>query len=158
MANDRLLAIYLQDHLAGAAAARERFRFARDRNRGTPTGELLAGLLREVEEDAETLRRVLARVGAAPSTPKLAAALVVERVGRLKPNGRLLGYSPLSRLLELEALLLGVEGKRRLWLALAELDDPRLAEFDFAALTARAAVQSDALEEHRRLAAVAALR
>jgi hypothetical protein len=158
VANDRLLAIYLQDHYAGAAAARERCRFARDRNRGTATGELLAGLLRGIDEDAETLRRVLGRVGVAPSKPKVAAGLVVERVGRLKPNGRLGGYSPLSRLLELEALVLGVEGKRRLWLALGQLDDPRLAEFDFATLAARAETQRDALEEHRRLAVATALR
>ena len=35
-------------------------------------------------------------------------------------------------------LSIGVEGKRLLWLALGELADPRLARFDFAALTQRA--------------------
>ena len=158
MANDRLLAIYLQDHFAAAAAARSRCRAARDSNRGTATGEFLAGLLREVDEDAETLRRVLARVGVEPSKPKLAAGLVVERLGRLKLNGQLTGYSPLSRLVELEALLLGVEGKRRLWLALGELDDARLAELDFGALAQRAEAQREGLEEHRLAAVETALR
>ena len=42
----------------------------------------------------------------------------MEKVGRLKPNGRLVGYTPLGRLLELEALAAGVAGKRGLWRAL----------------------------------------
>jgi hypothetical protein len=51
-----------------------------------------------------------------------------EKAGRLKLNGELLGYSPLSRLEELEALSLGVEGKLALWTALRRThgDDPRL--------------------------------
>jgi hypothetical protein len=36
----------------------------------------------------------------------------------LKLNGQLRGYSPLSRLDELELLQIGVAGKRRLWRAL----------------------------------------
>jgi hypothetical protein len=158
VAKDDLLGIYLRDHFAAAAAAQARCRSSRDSNRGSPTGEFLAGLLREIEEDIETLRGVLARVGVAPSRPKLAAAVAVERLGRLKLNGQLTGYSPLSRLVELEALLLGVEGKRRLWLALGELADPRLAEFDFGGLAERAVAQRDGLEEHRLGAVAEALR
>jgi len=48
-------------------------------------------------------------------------AWTAEKAGRLKLNGRLLGYSPLSRVEELEALRLGVTGKRMLWIALDEL-------------------------------------
>jgi hypothetical protein len=157
VANDKLLSIYLRDHFAAAAAGRARCRAARDSNEGTPTGAFLDGLLRQIDEDAETLRRVLARVGVAPSKPKLVAGLAAERLGRLKLNGQLTGYSPLSRLVELEALVLGVEGKRRLWLALAEIGDPRLSEFDFGALAERAETQRDGLEEQRRHAAAVAL-
>jgi hypothetical protein len=158
VANDKLLSIYLRDHFAAAAAGRARCRAARRSNEGTPTGAFLDGLLGEIDEDAETLGRVLTRVGVAPSKPKLAAGLAAERLGRLKLNGQLTGYSPLSRLVELEALLLGVEGKRRLWLSLAEIGDPRLAEFDFGALADRATAQRDGLEEQRRQAAAVALR
>jgi hypothetical protein len=158
VATDRLLAIYLNDHFAAAAAARARCRAAAASNRGTPTGDFLGRLLGEIDEDAETLRRVMGNVGLAPSKPKLGAALAVERIGRLKLNGQLTGYSPLSRLVELEALLLGVEGKRRLWLALGEIEDGRLGEFDFAALAQRAEAQRDGLEEHRLAAAATALR
>ena len=43
------------------------------------------------------------------------------RSGRLKPNGQLTGYSPLSRVVELEGLALGITGKLALWKALREL-------------------------------------
>ena len=42
-------------------------------------------------------------------------ALAGEKVGRLKPNGQVRGYSPLSRLLELETLSVGISGKLALW-------------------------------------------
>jgi hypothetical protein len=40
------------------------------------------------------------------------AAWGIEKVGRLKLNGQLTGYSPLSRVVELEGLLAGIAGKR----------------------------------------------
>jgi hypothetical protein len=156
MGSDRLLAIYLNDHLAGSAAARDRCRHARDRS-GGEIAAFLDRLLGEIEEDRATLRRVMARVRATPSSLKSGLAVAAERAARLKPNGQLLGDSPLSRLLELDALSLGVEGKRLLWVALGRLGDPRLAEFDFAALAERALAQRDGLEQHRLAAALVAL-
>jgi hypothetical protein len=80
-------------------------------------------------------------------------------LGRLKLNGRLLGYSPLSRLVELESLTLGVRGKLALWLALKELgsSEPRLASADLDSLAARARAQGDGLEHERLRAARVAL-
>ena len=43
----------------------------------------------------------------------MVAGWVAEKAGRLKLNGSLLTYSPLSRLVELEGLSLGVEGNFR---------------------------------------------
>jgi hypothetical protein len=88
---------------------------------------------------------------------KKVAALVTERAGRLKLNGSLFSYSPLSRLVELEGLALGVTGKLGLWRALREVGDPRLAEFDLAALAERAEAQRDGLELQRLEAARLAL-
>ena len=51
----------------------------------------------------------------ARTTPKSAGAWTAEKFGRLKPNGQLTGYSPLSRLVELEGLKLGITGKLGLW-------------------------------------------
>jgi hypothetical protein len=73
----------------------------------------------------------------------------------LKLNGRLLRYSPLSRLVEVEGLSIGVEGKLSMWRALRRLarTEPRLQAFDFDALIARAEAQRTALERLRLLAA-----
>jgi hypothetical protein len=89
------------------------------------------------------------------SPAKPAGAWLLEKVSRLKLNGQLRGYSPLSRLLELEGLEMGITGKRSLWQALgrAFADDERVAGFDFAALVARADEQLAGLRD-RRLAAV----
>jgi hypothetical protein len=81
----------------------------------------------------------------------------LEKVGRLKLNGSLRGYSPLSRLVELEGLWTGVEGKRSLWRALLSLpDDPRLDKAKLADLESRARAQLDRIDEHRNTAAVEA--
>jgi hypothetical protein len=148
-----LLATYLNDHLAGATAGVELVRRARGENEGTPLGRFLDGLAREIEEDRETLLAIMDRLDVGRDRLKVAAGWLGEKVGRLKPNNRLFGYSPLSRLIELEGLALGVEGKRSLWEVLRRLEEPRLAEFDFDALVERARAQRDALQERRLTAA-----
>jgi hypothetical protein len=151
--DDRLLGIYLNDHLAGSSAVRERCQAARDSNRGSELGAFLDELLGELSQDRGTLFEVMAEVGVAPSRLKTTLAQVAERAGRLKLNGRLTGYSPLSRLEELELLSFGVESNRLLWIVLGELGDSRLAGFDFLVLAERAERQRDAIERHRRAVA-----
>ena len=70
-----------------------------------------------------------------------------------------MAYSPLSRLVELEGLALGVRGKLALWVSLKELsrEDPRMTSVDLQESTERAERQLDALEEHRRRAVPEAL-
>jgi len=159
MTNAKLLAIYLNDHLAGATVGIELTRRTLAENEGTELGEFVREFLQEIEEDRDTLLALMASLGVARSTVKIAAAWAAEKVGRLKLNGQLRGYSPLSRLVELEGLTAGVDGKRALWLALGEVreHDRRLQGFDFDALAERARSQHDKLEHHRLAAAVAAL-
>jgi hypothetical protein len=157
MTGDRLLGIYLNDHLAGSSAICDRCRATRDANSGSELGTFLDGLLGELIEDRRTLLEVMAAVGAPPSRIKATIVRLAERAGRLKLNGQLTGYSPLSRLEELELFSLGVESNRLLWIVLGEHADPRLAQFDFAVLATRAARQRDGLEQHRRAAARTAL-
>jgi hypothetical protein len=151
-----LLATYLNDHLAGATAGVELSRRAAGANEGTELGTLLGRLAAEIEEDRATLESVMVAVDAGRDRVKVTAAWVGEKAGRLKPNGQLTGYSPLSRLIELEGLSLGIEGKRLLWVSLGALSDPRLTGFDFAALAERAARQRDEIEPLRRAAATTA--
>lgn len=152
----RLLRIYLNDHLMGAVGGGELARRSLRNNRGTPLGAFLKQLLTEIREDRSSLEDVMARMEIPVDRPKLVLATVGERVGRLKLNGQLLGYSDLSRVVELEALCAGVSVKRRLWRSLQQVKDAdvRLADVDFLSLADRASTQLDALERHR-LAAVA---
>ena len=94
-----------------------------------------------------------------PDRVKEALGWAGEKLGRLKLNGQLLGYSPLSRLVELEALMLGITGKLAMWQAvrIALADDPRLAGFDLEHLAERAKLQRRTVESLRRRAAVEAL-
>jgi sulfur carrier protein ThiS len=149
--NGRLLGIYLNDHLAGATVGVELVRRARRSNRGTELGRFLDGLQIEVEEDRRTLEDVIRQLGFRPSAAKRAAAVVVERAGRLKPNGQITGYSPLSRVLELEGLTIGVAGKRSLWRNLRDAAGTadRLVGIDLDRLLERAEDQLARIEGHR---------
>lgn len=153
--DDGLLGIYLNDHLAGATAGLELARRAAARNRGSEFGDRLKELAGLIEEDREALRDVMRRLDAGENVAKTAVAWLAERAGRLKLNGRLLSYSPLSRVEELEALHLGVQGKLDLWLALKETraTDPRLDGVDLDGLARRARAQGDELEAMRLRAA-----
>ncbi len=117
---ERLLAIYLRDHLAGATAGRELARRTHANNRGTELEPALARLARDIDEDRAALLRLMSELGVAPSHTKNALGWALERAGRLKLNGRLVRRSPLSRLVELEGLTIGVTGKRALWSALEQ--------------------------------------
>lgn len=96
------------------------------------------------------------RLEVSESKLKPAVAVVGERLGRLKPNGQLLGYSPLSRVDELELLQIGVTGKRRLWRALEHTHGEELSEFALAELAERATKQLRRLEAlHLKAASLA---
>jgi hypothetical protein len=155
MPNKKLLAIYLNDHLAGAIAGEQLARRALSNNRDSDYGDWLAGFLREVEEDRETLLDLMRRLDVSIDPLKPRAAWLVEKFGRLKLNGQIRGYSPLSRLVEIEGLCLGVDGKLSMWRALKQLAgfDTRLAVTDFDTLVKRAERRREELEGHRLKAA-----
>ena len=151
------LSIYLNDHLAGATAGLELARRLRGSNEGNPEfGPAVAEICAEIEADRETLIAIMERLGVGRGRLKPALAVAGERLGRLKPNGQLRGYSPLSRLDEIELLQIGVAGKRRLWRALEHTHAAELASFDLGALAERATAQLVRLEAlHVKAAALA---
>jgi hypothetical protein len=155
----KLLGIYLNDHLAGADAALSLARRSAGSNARNAVGRALKVLIAEIEEDRAALESIMDRLAVRPDPLKRGAVRVAERFGRLKLNGRLTSYSPLSRLLELEALCLGVEGKVALWRSLQEVVPklPALAEVDLDELIARAEGQRKTLEDLRLDAAKRAL-
>jgi hypothetical protein len=157
---NRRLAIYLNDHRAGSIAGTELAKRTLRENRGTDFEETLEWLLEQVLEDRATLERIMDELGIAKSRVKGALGFGLERIGRLKLNGQLTGYSPLSRLVELEGLSIGISGKLGLWenLQAAADEEPRLRAFDFDELTGRARAQLERLRGARLEAARLALR
>jgi hypothetical protein len=157
MSKNGLLATYLQDHLAGATVGVELARRAASSNRDSSYGRVLAELAREIEEDRDTLEKIIGDLDVGKDHLKVTLAWTGEKLGRLKLNGRLLSYSPLSRLEELELLSLGVEGKLLLWRALRETLEVRVAGVDLDELIKRARSQRRRLETQRLKAAAEAL-
>jgi hypothetical protein len=149
-----LLAIYLRDHHAGATAGLEVAKRSRRANREGELAAFLDRFVTELQEDRRELERVMGELGVRPSRGKDAAAFVAAKAGWLKLNGRLREYSPLSRVLELEGLVIGVTGKLALWRTLA--DCGRLNESwapVLERLHERGEAQRAELERHRSAAA-----
>jgi hypothetical protein len=129
-----LLAIYLNDHLAASAGAVALARRIAGSREGAEGGETRR-LVQHVEEDRATLAAIAQRLGVRRTRYKESFAVGAERIGRLKPNGALVRRSPLSDVVEYEALAVAVAAKRRLWLTVrgltgtrAELDESELDE------------------------------
>jgi hypothetical protein len=145
------LNVYLNDHLAGSVAACDLIEQAIDHNKGTRLGEFFEGLLGEVQSDQTVLQQLMQRFEVDRNPIKQASSWAAEKVSRLKfmVTGRT--SEGVRNLIELEALLLGVTGKRALWKALKEVAeaDPRLAEADLDTLIERADQQIAGLERHR---------
>ena len=95
-------------------------------------------------------------LGVGTSKLKDAAGWTAEKLGRLKPNDSLLSYSPLSRVVELEGLLIGVTGKRALWESLRATVGEAVGGVDLAELSGRADDQRARLERLRERAAAEA--
>ena len=98
-------------------------------------------------------------LGASTDQAKVAMGWISEKVGRLKLNGELREPSPLSPLIELEGLSMGIEGKRLLWISLLETEPiaERLGRERLQELIERAERQRDEVEVQRREAARRAL-
>jgi hypothetical protein len=148
---DRFLGIYMRDQLAAGVLWRELARRAQRSNEGTELGDALARVATAIAEDVSTFERLMDRLGIRRDRVKPALALAAERLGRLKLNGQLRGYSPLSRFVELEGLVMGIEGKKVLWETLGDLAGlhARAPELDFDRLIERADAQRAALEPFR---------
>ncbi len=143
MAN-RWLGIYLRDHHAASAGG-----VALARRALGPNHPLTQGIAR----DRQTLEHVMRQLDVRPSAVKVRLVRVAERLGRLKLNGKVFQRSPLSRIVELEVLVVGIRGKEALWSALLTAGH-HLQGIDLDALVASARAQGNEVDE-LRLRAVA---
>ncbi len=146
-----LLGVYLNDHLAGATGGLELVRRAAGAHRGSTTGHVLERYVAEIAEDREALLDMMRALGVPVRRYKVIAGWAGEKLGRLKRNGTLLERSPLSSVVELEALQLGVEGKVSGWRTLRAVaeHDSRLDAKRLDDLLSRARRQAETLEELR---------
>ena len=141
---DRLLSIYLRDHHAASAGGVALARRAMGASHP---------LTEQIARDRETLERMMRQLDVAPSATKVGVVRIAELLGRLKLNGRLFKRSPLSRVVELEVLLVGIRGKEALWTALQKAGRS-FERIDLGALAESARAQAREVDE-LRLSAVA---
>ena len=154
----KYLPIYLNDHYAGSTLGLELAKRAAKNNRdNTEFGPALATLTTDIDEDRDALKRIMDRLDVSEDRIKATLFWMGEKVGRLKPNGELLQFSPLSRLVEIEGLITGVSGKLSLWRALLAIvpTEPRLDEGNLTRLAERA--EDQLLRLHALRGAAAAI-
>ncbi|MFB0617709.1 hypothetical protein [Streptomyces sp. AGS-58] len=156
----RLLGIYLNDHLTGATAGAERAGSLVRSARGSALGRALGPVAAEIREDRAALLGIMRDLNVPVRRAKVCAGWAAEKVGRLKTNGRLVRRSPLTTVVELEALRMAVEGKAAGWGTLRRLAtaDRRLDPGQLGTLLERARRQQDTVEEWRIRAVDTALR
>ncbi|HET7487320.1 MAG TPA: hypothetical protein VFJ85_05280 [Acidimicrobiales bacterium] len=160
MAAEDALDVYLNDHLAGAAAGVELAeKLAADAD-GTPMGRTLAGILADIRADQEVLDGLRVAFGFKQHTVKAAGSWVAEKFARMRFAAATRQGEELALLMQLEALHMGVSGKLSLWQCL-QAARPVMAPLvgvtpDLDALIARAQDQLARLEAERLRVAEAA--
>src|SRR5687767_7287946 len=142
---------YLNDHLAGSVGALELLDRLIETYREKPLENFFRGLRDEIGHDQEQLKELMQKVGAEESAVRKAGAWMVEKLSRAKIDLSEKEDGEVGLLLALEALLLGITGKRSLWRALqaASRTVPRLARLDYDGLEKRAIEQCERVEAKR---------
>jgi hypothetical protein len=112
---------YLQGHLAGAAIGHAIATRLAEGHQGTALGEAMEALGRQIEQERATVDAALTRLPSKPDLLRRAAQVV----GAAGARAGALPVIPQPSLLEdLEALAVGIWGKRLLWGALRRADLP----------------------------------
>lgn len=144
------LAIYLNDHLAGATAALKILDALATEEGDAELNGFVRGLRQAISLDRDELTRLMGATGIAISSVRRAAGWLGEKTTELKltiddPTNAGLGIFELF-----EALALGIDGKRALWsvLRIVSTDVPSLRA-DYARLSQRADEQRAAVETRR---------
>ncbi len=152
------LPAYLHDHLAGSRFAIHLLESIRDQHAGALLSTFAEQLLQEVEDDRNLLQSIADRAGDSAPALKEAASWVSEKMSRLKLTPAAAGE--LGTFESLEALSLGILGKRALWRTLSAVVefDPRVRGFNYTELIQRAEEQFARVEAKRLEAAGSAFR
>ena len=110
----KALASYLNDHLAGSVAAIELLDHLIDDHKGHRLRQFLVDLRHDVHSDQEVLQNLIGKLDLEESGVRKVGAWIAEKIGR--PKITLSGDSVdgLGLLQALEALALGITGKKLL--------------------------------------------
>ena len=142
------LQLYLNDHLAGSVGAIELLDNLIEQHSEDRFGKFFARLRQEIRPDQETLRDLIRKVGGEESTLRKAAGWLSEKFGRLKLGD---GEDSAELLQAVEAIALGISGKKLLWRSLGAIGSnfSALQGTDFVALEERAQGQFERIEDLR---------
>lgn len=153
--SDTHVGTWLDDHHGLATGAIELARRCRNENGYAPWSDTLDRLVSELEDQRTCIKEVMEDMGTSPSRLKDVAAWLGEKFGRLKLNNRLTGYSSLSRLEEIETLMMMGASLGVMWRSIQRVrgDDAKPGGVD---LNARAEAMENMLDELRNLIGLAA--
>jgi hypothetical protein len=153
------LATYLNDHLAGSVVALELLEHLEATHSKDPLRDFFKKLRADIAADRDELALLMNALNIDQSRMRKASAWLTEKITELKlrfddpKSGALLLFE------SLEALSLGIEGKRSLWITLAATSETvaslKIADYD--RLQQRAQQQRDRVEELRIKTALRAL-
>src|SRR5436309_1339004 len=113
------VATYLNDHLAGSVAAIDLLEHLERSHAGTDLAPFFARLRADILADRDELAALMDRLGVTPSRVRKAVAWVAEKFTRLKLHLDDAADGAFRLLESVEAVALGIEGKRALWRSLA---------------------------------------
>lgn len=122
---ERLLRIYLQDHLAMLRGAFELAHRVKQQCEEEWAREAATRFLHGIIEDRKELMRIARDLEVEPSLAKEAGAWLGQKLGGLKLNGRFFARSPLSTLVELEGMCMLAAHGEAAWRALEPLAEAR---------------------------------
>ena len=140
---------YLNDHLAGSISAMELIGHWAKVHKGESLGSFFVEIEREIKADQDTLRDVMRSLGVEESKVRKAGAWAAEKLGRARLM--IAGDEPgrLGLVLTLEGLIMGVTGKKLMWIALAAAKLPRLKSYNLEQLQRSAEQQLERIEAER---------
>ena len=125
------IATYLNDHLAGSVAGLAILDYILEKSRGTPDEAILTRIQVDIEEDKEALEALIEKLDISESAFRKASAWVGEKMAELKLRFDDPSAGPFLIFDSLEALSLGIEGKRSLWRMLSHSLAPETAVGSF---------------------------
>ena len=148
---DDYIATYLNDHLAGSVVAVELMENLETVYAGQPIADFIAKLRADIEVDIRELEDLMGQLQISESRTRKASAWLTEKFTQLKLRLDDPAHSDLRLFESLEALSLGIEGKRSLWLALSAAAklSPQLRIANYQRLQQRAEEQRARVEDQR---------